>query len=291
MGTDPDDKTSVPTDLDKDGTPDALDDDRDGDGVANDQDVFPDDATESRDLDGDGIGDNTDPDRDGDGVSNEEEIAVGTNPDDANDFPDRIAPEVSIDGPDFISINEDSLTLRGNVSDSGSGVDRLEFSSARFPGARFAVSVQAAQWTANVPLLEGTNVLTLTAFDKAGNTAQLTRTVERQPLASDIGLSITYPQPGAVLTDAALVVRGLLRSDQPAQRMEVLVNGQAAALSPTAQVAEFNFQSTALNLQPGPNTLSIQAWVEQRSVQRSVLVTLGVLAGRLQSSVLLPWYK
>ncbi|MDP2745354.1 thrombospondin type 3 repeat-containing protein [Pseudomonas sp.] len=273
LGTDPDDKTSVPTDLDKDGTPDALDDDRDGDGVANDQDVFPDDATESRDLDGDGIGDNTDPDRDGDGVSNEEEIAAGTNPDDANDFPDRVAPDVSIDGPELISVNEDSVNLSGSVSDSGSGVDRLEFSSDRFPGARFAVSVQAAQWTASVPLLEGTNLLTLTAFDKAGNAAQRTRRVERQPLASDIGLSISYPQPGAVLTDATLVVRGLLHSDQPAQRMEVLVNGQAAALSPTAQVTEFNFQSTALNLQPGPNTLSIQAWVEQRSVQRSVQVT------------------
>jgi hypothetical protein len=273
LGTNPNDAGSKPADLDGDGLPDSLDDDRDGDGVANDQDAFPDNVSESKDLDGDGIGDNADTDRDGDGVSNEEEVAAGTNPDDANDFPDRVAPVVSVDGPDFISVNEDSLNLSGSVSDSGSGVDRLEFSSDRFPGARFAVSVQAAQWTATVPLLEGTNLLTLFAFDKAGNMAQLTRSVERQPLASDIGLRIDYPQSGAVLTDASLVVRGLLRSDQPAQRLEVLVNGQAATLSPTAQVTEFNFQSTALNLQPGPNTLSIQAWVEQRSIQRSVLVT------------------
>ncbi|NPY89794.1 hypothetical protein DZ962_032245, partial [Pseudomonas aeruginosa] len=56
VGTDPDDKASVPPDLDKDGIPDALDDDRDGDGVPNAQDAFPDDPKESRDLDGDGIG-------------------------------------------------------------------------------------------------------------------------------------------------------------------------------------------------------------------------------------------
>ena len=273
LGTNPDDAGSKPADQDSDGLPDSLDDDRDGDGVANDQDAFPDEASESKDLDGDGIGDNADTDRDGDGASNADEVAAGTDPDDASDFPDRVAPDVGIDGPDFLSVNEDSLNLSGSVSDSGSGVDRLEFASDRFPGARFAVSVQAAQWTASVPLLEGSNLLTLTAFDKAGNAAQLTRNVERQPLASDIGLRIDYPQSGAVLTEATLVVRGLLRSDQPAQRLEVLVNGQAATLSPTAQVTEFNFQSTALNLQPGPNTLSIQGWVEQRSVQRSVLVT------------------
>ena len=273
LGTNPDNAGSKPADQDGDGLPDSLDDDRDGDGVANDQDAFPDDASESKDLDGDGIGDNADTDRDGDGASNADEVAAGTDPDDASDFPDRVAPEVGIDGPDFLSVNEDSLNLSGSVSDSGSGVDRLEFASDRFPGARFAVSVQAAQWTASVPLLEGSNLLTLTAFDKAGNAAQLTRNVERQPLASDIGLRIDYPQSGAVLTDATLVVRGLLRSDQPAQRLEVLVNGQAATLSPTAQVTEFSFQSAALELQPGPNTLSIQGWVEQRSVQRSVLVT------------------
>ena len=60
VGTDPDDQTSVSSDLDGDGIPDDLDEDRDDDGVRNDQDFFPDDPDESADLDGDGIGDNND---------------------------------------------------------------------------------------------------------------------------------------------------------------------------------------------------------------------------------------
>jgi len=273
MGTDPDDPTSVPADLDGDGIPDALDDDLDGDGVPNDQDAFPDDPNESRDLDGDGIGDNADPDRDGDGVSNEDEIAAGTDPDDASDFPDRLAPEISIDGPTVISVNEDSVSFTGSASDAGSGIDRLEFLSDRYPGVRFAVTLQNGNWVASVPVQEGSNLLTLVAYDKAGNSAQLLRTVERLPRVTDIALGVDYPQQGAILQSDSLVVRGTLRSDNRAQRLEVLVNGQAATLTPTAQVTEFAYQSAPISLQPGSNTLSIQAWVEQRSIQRSVQVT------------------
>ena len=82
LGTDPDDKSSVPPDLDKDGIPDSLDSDRDGDGVLNGDDAFPDDKSESKDLDGDKIGDNADLDRDGDGISNAYETQVGTDPND-----------------------------------------------------------------------------------------------------------------------------------------------------------------------------------------------------------------
>jgi hypothetical protein len=269
----PNDKNSVPADLDGDRIPDNLDSDQDGDGVANDVDAFPEDRTESSDLDKDGIGDNKDPDIDGDGVSNVDEAAAGTDPRDATSFPDRIAPVITIEGADNTSVNEDSITLRGTASDAGVGVARLEFVSDRFATSRFAVTLQGNNWTATVPLLEGANKLTLTAFDKAGNQASLVRNVERLAVAGDIGLTIDYPVAGATVKDATLVVRGVLRSDKAAQRMEVLVNGQATSLTATSQVTEFTYQSAPINLQVGPNTLVVQGWVDQRSTQRSVLVT------------------
>ncbi len=261
------------SDLDRDKIGDNADTDRDGDGVDNDKDAFPDDPKESSDLDNDGTGDNADLDRDGDGFSNDDELAAGTNPNDPTSFPDRQPPVVSIDGPEVINANEDSITLSGTASDSASGLARLEFTSDRFPGTRFAVTLQGSQWSASVPLLEGTNRLTLTAFDKAGNHASLARSVEREPLANDIALTVDYPLPGATVKDASLVVRGQLRSDKAAQRMEVLVNGQPASVLATDQVTLFGFQSAPIALQSGANTLIIQAWVDQRSVQRSLMVT------------------
>merc|ERR1719218_523569 len=58
--------------------------DPDSDGVPNDQDAFPDDASENKDTDGDKIGDNTDSDRDGDGVPNDQDAF----PDDASENKD-----------------------------------------------------------------------------------------------------------------------------------------------------------------------------------------------------------
>ena len=64
--SDPMDLTSIPTDLDLDGTCDAVDADIDGDGYDNDVDLFPLDPTEWADFDGDGVGDNADLDDDND---------------------------------------------------------------------------------------------------------------------------------------------------------------------------------------------------------------------------------
>ena len=89
-------------DLDQDGKGDVCDADIDGDGVANEDDDFPKDATETQDsdqdgvgdvrdafpddpnefedTDGDGRGDVADPDDDDDGFSDAQELADGTNP-------------------------------------------------------------------------------------------------------------------------------------------------------------------------------------------------------------------
>ena len=64
--SDPMDLTSIPTDLDLDGTCDAIDSDIDGDGYDNDVDLFPLDPSEWADFDGDSIGDNADLDDDND---------------------------------------------------------------------------------------------------------------------------------------------------------------------------------------------------------------------------------
>jgi subtilisin family serine protease len=75
-------------DTDGDGIGNNEDTDDDGDGVADDADAFPTDAAETTDTDGDGIGNNADTDDDGDGSPDAEEIAEGTDPLDANDYPD-----------------------------------------------------------------------------------------------------------------------------------------------------------------------------------------------------------
>ena len=99
-------------DADDDGVPDQCDDDRDGDGILDDDDMFPDDATEWRDLDADGVGDNSDgcplqagtsrldrlgcTDSDGDGTSDPD--GSWTVEDGADAFPDDPSESRDSDG-------------------------------------------------------------------------------------------------------------------------------------------------------------------------------------------------
>ena len=75
-------------DTDGDGVGNNEDTDDDGDGVADAEDDLPLDASETTDTDGDGIGNNADADDDGDGFIDSEEIAEGTDPLDADSYPD-----------------------------------------------------------------------------------------------------------------------------------------------------------------------------------------------------------
>ncbi len=246
--------------------------DNDGDGVIDANDAFPYDPKESADLDGDGVGDNSDPDRDGDGYTNEEEIASGHDPNNKSDYPDRVPPQLTLDGPAEQVTEVESIDLSGGVTDAGSGVASVTAASDRFPGISFAAIVQGDHWQSNVPLEVGTNRVVFTATDRAGNVSRINVTVERENPNSPIGLTIEYPLSNTTLTKPELVVRGLLRSDKPALQMRVLVNGTPAQLTPTDQVTLFRFQSSLLVLTKGVNTIYIQGEVDGQIVQRSLTV-------------------
>ncbi len=94
-------------DLDGDSRGDACDSDMDGDGVANSEDAFPQDETESADTDGDGVGNNEDTDDDNDGVA------------DANDaFPTDATEQTDTDG--------DGTGNSADTDDDGDGTPDTE---------------------------------------------------------------------------------------------------------------------------------------------------------------------
>ncbi len=97
------DDTPTATDTDNDGTPDSTDTDDDNDGVADADDAFPLDATESVDTDGDGTGNNADTDDDGDGVA-----------DSTDAFP--------LDATESVDTDGDGTGNNADTDDDGDGV-------------------------------------------------------------------------------------------------------------------------------------------------------------------------
>lgn len=80
--------------FDEDPLGDLCDPDDDNDGVADEDDAFPLDATESSDFDDDMIGDNADTDDDNDGQLDLDELACGSDPFDQS----SLAPDADSDG-------------------------------------------------------------------------------------------------------------------------------------------------------------------------------------------------
>jgi Bacterial TSP3 repeat/Glucodextranase, domain B len=257
VGTDPNDANSKPVDRDGDGIPDSLDPDRDGDGVNNDQDKFPDDATESSDLDNDGIGDNADTDRDGDGFSNEVEAQRGTDPNDANDYPDTVTPLVQIVNPANETVATDFIVLRGTVSDPVqpySGIASVKITSNRFSSLSVMAVVDGSNFTAEVPLALGVNLLTVTAIDNSANQTQATHTVNRVDLARIFNVT---PANGAVIAQTSVTLAGQVQTAYPLEQIRFYVNEWQVTPQPATQNI-FSFSAENIPLQLGQNNFILR---------------------------------
>ena len=98
---------------------------------------------------------------------------------------DIFAPAVNISEPTSVgsyTSNAGSLSIKGGASDN-QGVSRVTWSNDRGGGGD---AIGTSDWTVNgISLLPGVNVLTVTAFDLAGNTAKASIAVTYQPSKQD----------------------------------------------------------------------------------------------------------
>ncbi|MDB4267431.1 gliding motility-associated C-terminal domain-containing protein [Flavobacteriaceae bacterium] len=114
-------------DTDGDGSGNACDDDDDNDGIADADDAFPLDASESLDSDGDGIGDEQDPDADNDGIADEDDnCIIVANTDQADMDNDGIGDvcDTDADGDGYSNVDETSCDSNPlNASSTPSDLD------------------------------------------------------------------------------------------------------------------------------------------------------------------------
>jgi hypothetical protein len=258
-GTDPENPSDKPVDTDQDGIPDAFDSDRDGDGHNNDRDLFPDDKNEWADLDGDGIGDNADTDRDGDGFSNEVEQQKGSDPSDADDYPDTVAPLVQITNPDNEQIGTAELVIQGTLSDPvqpHSGVAQVTVTSDRFANVAFTATFTGQQFSANIPLALGVNQLRVTVTDLSGNTASANHRVERTAAVQFRNVS---PANGALITANTVTIAGEMETVMPLDGVRFYINEWQITPSGTDVADVYSFNLPGIALQLGDNTFVLRA--------------------------------
>lgn len=173
------------------------------------------------DQDGDGIADDIDPDRDGDGYSNEDEIARGTDPDDASDYPDEIAPTLTLNNPAAQTTTDTEIRVSGQAADERA-LQGVTISNDRYAGD-FAVLLQAGgSFSSLIPLRVGDNMLTITATDTSGNTAVRSITVTR---LSPPQFQSVQPASGSALTTDTVTLSGQIVTEQDVSLLRLQLNG------------------------------------------------------------------
>jgi hypothetical protein len=97
-----------------------ADEDTDGDGVADLDDAFPNDPSETTDTDGDGVGDNADTDDDGDGVNDADEAAAELDPLKADSDGDGVRDGAEDSDGDGLSNAAESDATSATITDTDS---------------------------------------------------------------------------------------------------------------------------------------------------------------------------
>ena len=144
---------------------------------------------------------------------------------------DITAPTVAITAPTSAtsySTNRGLLTLGGSAADD---VEVIEVSWSSSSGGS-GIASGTTTWSASgIPLQEGTNQITATAHDAAGNagTANLTVTYDVNPPT----VSITAPSDGAVVSGTTTIA-ATASDDVGVARVRFLVDGIALGLDTTA---------------------------------------------------------
>jgi hypothetical protein len=191
----------------------------------------------SRLLSGTGIGTNPNPDPD-------------PNP---NPGPETVPPTVAITSPTTSSTfrtSASSLTLGGTASDN-IGVTQVRWANNR---GGSGTATGATNWTASgIGLQTGTNVLTITARDAAGNTATDTVTVTRETTAA--ALTITSPTSNGTYstTQSSLRLAGTVSSNAGVTQVRWANNrGGSGTASGTT-----SWSASEITLQTGTNVLTV----------------------------------
>src|SRR5690606_13208017 len=203
--------------------------------------------------DGDGIGDNSDPDRDGDGFDNALELSRGTDPNNAADYPDLVAPQLQVNNPDGQTLEAASVVVSGLASDPEqpySGVVSLKVRSDSFNALEFNLLLEGSSFQGEVPLALGDNRLLFTARDASGNVTEVARLITRLAPSS---FANVQPADGSVINTTTVTLQGEVHTTLPLSEVQFYVNDWRIVPSDTPAQGVYRFEVPDVPLQVGSN--------------------------------------
>ncbi len=177
---------------------------------------------------------------------------------------DAVPPGIDITGPTLASVwdeNTSPMLLTASATDvGGSGVASVSWTNAGTGGDGAGTPGLGTVWTADIALAFGTNVITVTARDAAGNAATDTLIVNFIPAPGDAAnptVSIVPAPTGTVSVSAAPYALAGTASDNVAVATVVWSNAANGASGSAEGTATW---ALGLSLEPGINVITVKAY-------------------------------
>jgi hypothetical protein len=171
--------------------------------------------------------------------------------------PDTTAPVVTITGPTSnttVTVTSTPLALSGTASDAV-GVTQVSWSNNR--GGSGNASGTTSWSVGSITLQSGTNIITVTARDAAGNTSTDTLTVTYNPDTTQPTVTITSPTSNSTLTVTSTPLSiGGTASDNIAVTQVTWSNSRGGSGTATGTAT---WSVSGITLQSGSNTITVTA--------------------------------
>lgn len=166
-------------------------------------------------------------------------------------------PSLTIDGPSSRSTTDTMIRITGLAADAQSDLQGVTIGSDRYPGMSFGASVGAmGDFSGEVPLKVGDNILTVSAADVHGNGTAATITVTQALTALPV-VHIVAPADGATVTTSRVNVVGTVRSALPPEQIRLVLGDHI--IFPGGSDNAYTFTFEKIDLAAGSNILQVRA--------------------------------
>lgn len=187
---------------------------------------------------------------------------------DEDQVPDVTPPVLTLDAlPTETTLTE--ISISGIVTDfaqQGSGVASVEIK--RNTGVSIIASRNGDRFSANIPLVLGSNILLVEAKDFSGNVTSHTLTVVRKSLPE---IELLSPLNNSETRETSIKIKAKITTAWPPESVQVNINGVAQTF--TSSIGNYLVESTELPLIIGLNEFLIEAITPDGSSTQTLKIT------------------
>lgn len=185
---------------------------------------------------------------------------------------DQEAPVITIEGDAARSVDTESILISGTAIDIGIGIQDVHLTNNRYNGQEFGSILSADNFSAEIPLESGENIITVIATDRMGNqaTAQVTVTLRAAVIPK---ISILTPATGTVFYDNTITVTGEVYTQQAADLIKITLGNQQVFPTQSSALDTYSFSFTNVRLNEGFNPINVLVETPAGNAEATAIVS------------------